>query len=153
MNEFQERMLDITKHFIKVVEEHGWEWWVTGGTLLGTIRHKGFIPWDTDIDLYVRREVFDYIAEHPELFEPYKLEPYYRFLKLYDENTTGFAGWWRKGLSIDIFALDEIGQGKICDIGDHTHAVFESKNYEGYELFPFEDIQVRVPHNYEYELS
>lgn len=44
-------MKDLYRKFEKVANKHGIEYWAWAGTLLGAIRHQGFIPWDDDMDL------------------------------------------------------------------------------------------------------
>lgn len=47
--------LEILKDFLKVVEENNISYTLSGGSVLGTIRHGGFIPWDDDVDINMTR--------------------------------------------------------------------------------------------------
>ena len=51
MNDLQKRLLVIFKAFAEVCEKHNLSYFLNGGSCLGAIRHKGFIPWDDDIDV------------------------------------------------------------------------------------------------------
>ena len=52
-------LLDIYKEFAKVCERYGLRYWFAEGNAIGALRHKGFVPWDDDIDVIMPRPDYD----------------------------------------------------------------------------------------------
>ena len=74
----QEVELGILKEIDRICKEEGITYFASGGTFLGAVRHKGFIPWDNDIDIGMYRDDYERflrIAEN-RLPEPYALHTY-----------------------------------------------------------------------------
>ena len=59
----QLKELDLLKYFQQVCKDNHIEYFALGGTLLGAIRHKGFIPWDDDIDVGIPRPDYERLCK------------------------------------------------------------------------------------------
>jgi len=107
------------KAFARFCEEHHLTWFAIGGTLLGAVRHKGFIPWDDDVDVAMPRADYDKLVSMAKEFpKPFVLEEYrYNkdfqsyFAKLRSEEielleTVTEAADKRRGYLVDIIPLD-----------------------------------------------
>ena len=124
--EILNRIKDVEKQilckYIEICEKYHLRYFVAFGTLLGTVRHKGFIPWDDDIDVGMPREDYERFLQiaQKECGEEYFLQtvdtdPEYHlyFAKLrmnrtrFVENSLQKAGSVT-GFYIDIFPYDEI---------------------------------------------
>ena len=74
MNPLQQKQLDILKAFIRVCDKHNLTYFLVYGTALGAIRHKGFIPWDDDIDVGMPRADYE---KYIQLQSEYEGTPYF----------------------------------------------------------------------------
>ena len=120
MNDLQKRQLEILKAFIRVCDKYHLKYFLVGGSALGAVRHKGFIPWDDDIDVGMPREDYDkYITlQHeyegtPFFIQTWKSDPHYiyNYGKLRDSSTTFIENMYTNhkinhGVWIDIFPID-----------------------------------------------
>lgn len=121
MTELQSKLLDILKWFHGFCEEHDLRYYALGGTMLGAARHKGFIPWDDDVDVGMPRKDYNRLIElSGEIAAPYVLETpqseakdfLYAFSKIYDTTTTLIEKGKRnikRGIYLDVFPLDGLG--------------------------------------------
>lgn len=63
LRQLQQKELELLKVFQQVCKENNITYYALGGTLLGAVRHKGFIPWDDDIDVGIPRPDYDRLCE------------------------------------------------------------------------------------------
>ena len=63
-------LLENLKTLHSVFEKHNLRYYLVSGTMLGAVRHKGFIPWDDDIDLGMARADYERFIEHSKEWLP-----------------------------------------------------------------------------------
>lgn len=63
VRQLQLKLLEIFLYFKKICEENNLTYWCGGGTMLGAVRHKGFIPWDDDLDVFLPRKDYERLYE------------------------------------------------------------------------------------------
>lgn len=145
----------ILKDFIKFCEDNNLNYYIYGGSLLGAIRHEGFIPWDDDIDVIMFRDDYEkfkklFLSKSNDKYELLTYERYDDYFFLFSKlmlKGTRFEEWWvnqvdfNVGINIDIFVLDYVPdnklkcffQTKICRALDRL-LTLSSISLEGYSL-------------------
>ena len=117
--------LDLLAEFARVCEKHNIKWYADAGTLLGAVRHKGFIPWDDDVDVILMRGEYERLCKvaKDEFHEPYLFETdVFSYATLKNTHTT----------MLDKYHIQLVNQGKIKYI-KNTPAIY-------IDIFPIDDI-------------
>ena len=132
MKKFWAVQLDLLAEFSSICEKHNLKWWMDAGTLLGAARHKGFIPWDHDVDVIMMREDYERLlaVSAGEFTYPYTLIHFENsfmnvtFSQLCNDATTmlmpterwaimqGFPLKISGGISLDVFPVDNLLDNK-----------------------------------------
>jgi lipopolysaccharide cholinephosphotransferase len=120
LRKVQLRLVDMLIEIDKICRRHNIQYWLDCGTLLGAVRHGGFIPWDDDLDIAMPTEDLSRFIEIAPKELPKNLflqnrssDPNYycSFNKIRDNNSlcitpgTDFSKEYNKGLFIDIFEV------------------------------------------------
>lgn len=123
LRKFQLRMLEILKVVDKICRKHNIPYWLSCGTLLGAVRHKGFIPWDDDMDIEVKKEDYKRLLkvlmeELPEEYVVHNFKTdkafFFQFTKVRDLNSSMKEDknvdidYKYKGAFIDIFPMEYV---------------------------------------------
>lgn len=118
----QLRMAEILQTVDAICKKHNLPYWLDYGTLLGAVRHNGFIPWDDDLDITMMRKDYKKLLKilPNELPDNFSLqtpgEPYYDldYSKIRDKNSVIHEHhvrdkrYLQKGLYIDIFPVEHV---------------------------------------------
>lgn len=110
--------LDILTYIDTVCKQHHLTYMIAFGTLLGAIRHKGFIPWDDDIDVCMPREDYNkFVSIMKNIKGQYEMisqetnpDYYFLFARIVDTRTISILNGMREihrlGVFVDVFPLD-----------------------------------------------
>lgn len=152
-SEVQNAVLKILDYYLKVVERLDLKYIFLGGSLIGAVRHQGFIPWDDDLDIGMERTSYDKLIAYLEK-ENMQSSPF--FLQTFDTDSNYGHGYSKILLKhthiseamlpnvkakmcvfIDIFPLDNVPeQGpsminhtlfKISEVGIHTRLQYNTE--------------------------
>ncbi|MBQ9361846.1 MAG: LicD family protein [Bacteroidaceae bacterium] len=130
----QQRMLSVLAEIDKICQRHQIPYWLSGGSMLGAVRHQGFIPWDDDLDIEMLRPDFLRLMKVLETELPDNLalqwhttDPnyFFQFAKIRDKNSelyerNGYDKVWKEhGIFIDIFPLERVPRW-IHNLSNHT---------------------------------
>lgn len=128
LRQLQLNELELVVEVDRICRKYGIQYSLDGGTLLGAIRHKGFIPWDDDADLIFTRHEYAkfYRACKKELrgskffLQEWRTDPYYRwgYAKLRNRSTEYIrAGQehmkYQTGVCVDLFVVDHVPDSRI----------------------------------------
>ncbi len=121
LREAQLVMFEMLVEFDKICSKHNLQYWLDAGTLLGAVRHKGFIPWDDDIDLSMPLEDYEKFIEIaqeelPEsiFFQSQASDPSFPFdyiklrsekAKIIEFHEKGKKIGYHQGVFVDIFPM------------------------------------------------
>lgn len=139
MTELQQRLSEMLAWFHGFCEGHGLTYYAIGGTLLGAVRHKGFIPWDDDVDVGLPRPDYEKFIELmkgrggryvAETIEDGNKDFIYAFCKLYDTSSTVvYSNRYKttRGIFLDIFPLDGAGDTKKRAVKYYRRVEFKNR--------------------------
>lgn len=118
----QKELVRMLKVVAGICEENGLKWWLSSGSLLGAARHKGFIPWDDDLDIVMMRNDYDKLVK---ILCDYQSDEFVFHCIRTDVDYTNMFGKFRKkegcvkvasrrydyykwkGMGLDIFAIEK----------------------------------------------
>jgi lipopolysaccharide cholinephosphotransferase len=163
--------LDLLHELDRVCKLHNLKYFAIGGTLLGAVRHKGYIPWDDDIDVVMLRDDYEKLCKiAKESFAPeYFFQNAYtdnlvrKHAQLRRNNTTCFIlndykKPYHRGIFIDIFILDSIpdsieGQRKLKQKLKTKNFLLDKPNFPYYMVLEQNKIMFQNPIKYVIKLA
>ena len=153
MKEVWAVQLDLFAEFDRVCRKHNIVYIASGGTMLGAVRHRGYIPWDDDMDLMMMRDQYEKLCEvaptefkHPYFFQTEETEPGMRrwFARLRNSETTAiqkieipYRHKGNQGIFIDIFPLDGVPDKKNAFLCQRVQLFFFKILYFGFNAIGY----------------
>lgn len=155
LNRGQEKMTNILRELDRICRKYNLKYWCVGGTLIGCVRHNGWIPWDGDVDVAMLPEDYKIFREKVINEIPSNLvftEPEDKPCSKLSDKTAVYmyskhGNNWDVGnyIMLDIFIYKKTENNKIY--GEHClhdyDVIFPLKEHQ------FEDLIVYIPNNYD----
>ena len=119
-DKYKQVLIDILDEIVDICEKNNLKYYLGYGTVLGAVRHHGFIPWDDDVDVVMPRKDYNYLIQNrDQLFKGdfqlsfYDITPnyHYDFVKIENKKTTlieRIDPLYIGGIYVDIFPLDNV---------------------------------------------
>ncbi|MED9970153.1 MAG: LicD family protein [Ruminococcus sp.] len=130
VEESKQLQVEMLAYIDSVCRENNINYCVGFGTLIGAIRHKGFIPWDDDIDIWLLREDYEKLCsilkqktEYVFLSDETDPDYYFAFSRIYDNRTEKrmmrLPQIKNLGIQIDIFPMDNMPDENVKEYVDN----------------------------------
>ena len=155
LNETQSYIMHVLRSLIAVLDELQIPYYMQGGTMLGSIRHGGFIPWDDDVDLGIPRQAYERLLKEIPAKLPENLElrtywdetdHHYYFARIVDTRyqirRMGSLEERLENIWVDLFPLDGMPNGKVAR---QWHKLRLTAVRLKYHLSCFEKVNIKRP--------
>jgi len=134
----QQKLLEILIYFKAFCDEHQLRFTLAGGTLLGAVRNRGFIPWDDDVDVFMLREDYEKLELLWDLYADTsryscvrsneKVNIHHAATEIKDNNTTfinrhSINDDIHHGLMIDVIPLDDVPENGLLRMMQSMYAL------------------------------
>lgn len=141
LRELQLKELEILKYFKKICKSEDLQFFLGGGSCIGAVRDKGFVPWDDDVDVFMPRKDYEYLAANwprlagnskYDLCKSDKTHNYRHSVATLNDNTTTFINLRTKdcdinqGIFIDIIPMDQMAKGSFRILAQRMNAILFS---------------------------
>jgi lipopolysaccharide cholinephosphotransferase len=155
LNETQSYIMQVLHSVIGILDELEIPYYMQGGTMLGSIRHGGFIPWDDDVDLGIPRDAYDRLLKEVSAKLPENLElrtyedetdHHYYFARIVDTRyqirRMGSLEERLENIWVDLFPLDGMPNGNMARAWHKLRLTVVRLKYH---LSCFEKVNIKRP--------